>query len=109
LNTDPGELPECPGVESWPAEFAVFWQVLLGGPAYAGAAAAPVMRMPARQLVARSLRIMITFRSGRAHRAPYTLNTAAAAIAFEVSFGRFAGPLARLGADRSNALAGPVN
>jgi hypothetical protein len=23
LNTDPGEAPECPGVESWPAEFAL--------------------------------------------------------------------------------------
>jgi hypothetical protein len=51
---------------------------------------------------------MITFRSGRAHRAPYTLNTAPAAIAFEVSFGRFAGPLARLGANLSNALADPL-
>jgi hypothetical protein len=66
LNTDPGELPEWPGVESWPAEFAVFWQVFPGGPAYAGAAAAPVMTMPARQLVAKSVRIMITVRSGRA-------------------------------------------
>jgi hypothetical protein len=77
LNTDPGEAPECPGVESWPAEFAVFWQVWLGGPvplglpppAYAGAAA-PLMAMPARQLAAKILRIMITFLSGARCGAP---------------------------------------
>jgi hypothetical protein len=66
LNTDPGAAPALPGVESWPEEFRVFWQVLPGGPAYAGAAAAPVMTMPARQLAAKSVRIMITFHSGRA-------------------------------------------
>ena len=32
LKTDPGELPEWPGVDSWPVEFAVFWQVWLGSP-----------------------------------------------------------------------------
>jgi len=46
---------------SGPAEFAVSWQGLVGaGPAYAGAAA-PVMMMPARQLAAKILCIMITF------------------------------------------------
>jgi hypothetical protein len=66
LNTDPGELAELPGraevvVQSW-----------LGGPvplgfpppAYAVGAAALVMMMPARQLAAKILCIMITFLSG---------------------------------------------
>jgi hypothetical protein len=70
LNTDPGALPALPGVVSWPEEVLVFWQVLPGGPAYAGAAAAPATMMPARQLVANSVRIMITFRSGAQFCAP---------------------------------------
>jgi hypothetical protein len=67
LNGDPGELAEWPGVASRPVEgFAVPWQDAPGGPAYAGAAAAPAMTMPAKQPVAKSVRIMTTFRSGRA-------------------------------------------
>jgi hypothetical protein len=100
LNTDPGELPEWPGVESWPAEFAEFWQVWLGGPvplgfpppADAGPAGAPAMTMPARQLAAKSVRIMITFRSGRApSRAPY-LEYVGDGHGVRATFGKFAAP-----------------
>lgn len=59
LNGAPGELAELPG------RFEVCVQSAGVGAAYAGAAA-PVMTMPARQLAAKSLRIMITFLSGRA-------------------------------------------
>jgi hypothetical protein len=110
LNTDPGELPEWPGVESWPAEFAVFWQVLPGGPAYAGAAAAPVMTMPARQLAAKSVRIMITFRfraRATAHPIPLTRRRPPSRSKFvpKICCTR---PLAGSGADLSDALADPL-
>jgi hypothetical protein len=94
LNTDPGALPALPGVESWPAEFAVFWQVLPGGPAYAGAAAAPAMTMPARQLAAKSVRIMITFRSGRAPSRTLYLEYGGDGHRVRGTFGKFAAPAA---------------
>jgi hypothetical protein len=62
LNGDPGELAALPGVPVAPP-CPHCWG---DGKANAGAAAAPVMTMPAIQLAAKSLRIMITFRSGRA-------------------------------------------
>jgi hypothetical protein len=72
LNGAPGDEAVWPGVV--PPACIESSQDWLGGPvplglgfpppAYAGAAAAPAMMTPARALVAKSLRIMIKFRSG---------------------------------------------
>jgi hypothetical protein len=83
LNGDPGEELEWPGVV--PPAVSLAWQDWLGGPvplplgfpppAYAIGAAAPLTMMPARQLAAKSLCIMIAFRSGARRWRTYTLNT----------------------------------
>jgi hypothetical protein len=116
LNGDPGELAVLPGVANWPEEFAVAWQDWLGGPvplglgfpppAYAGAAAAPAMTMPARQLVAKSVRIMTTFRSGRAPSRTLCLEYGRDGLRVRNMFGKSSAPahLARSGADLSNAF-----
>jgi hypothetical protein len=80
LKGDPGEELEWPGVV--PPAASLFWQDWLGGPvplgfpppAYAIGAAAPVTMMPARQLAAKSLWIMIAFHSGARRWRTRTLN-----------------------------------
>jgi hypothetical protein len=90
LNGDPGEELEWPGVE--PPAASLSWQDWLGGPvplgfpppAYAIGAAAPVTMMPARQLAAKRLCIMIAFRSGARPWRTYTLNTLLSGGEFEL-------------------------
>jgi hypothetical protein len=90
LNGDPGEELEWPGVE--PPAASLSWQDWLGGPvplgfpppAYAIGAAAPVTMMPARQLAAKRLCIMIAFCSGARPWRSYTLNTLLSGGEFEL-------------------------
>ena len=81
LNGEPGEELEWPGVE--PPAASLSWQDWLGGPvplglpppAFATGAAAPTTTMPATQLAAKILSIMIAIRSGTHPWRTYTLNT----------------------------------
>jgi hypothetical protein len=90
LNGDPGEELEWPGVV--PPAASLSWQDWLGGPvplglpppAYAIGAAAPLTMIPARQLAAKSLCIMIAFRSGARRWRTYTLNTLLSGGQFEL-------------------------
>jgi hypothetical protein len=90
LNGDPGEELEWPGVV--PPAASLSWQDWLGGPvplglpppAYAIGAAAPVTMMPARQLAAKSLCIMIAFRSGTRPSRTHTWNTLLSGEQFEL-------------------------